>query len=124
MVEKDELPKVAWEGNSLDVVKSFPKAVRGEMGLDIRRLQQGTMPHDSRPMQSIGKGVFELRQRDRNGWYRLVYLTRVGDTIYMLHGFTKKSAKTSRNNLAIAETRLKAVRARISEEKKNAKKNK
>lgn len=50
--------------------------------------------------------------------------TRVGDTIYMLHGFTKKSAKTSRNDLAIAKTRLKAVRARILEEKKNAKKDK
>lgn len=120
--------KVAWEGDSLDVVKAFPAAVRQEMGLDIRRLQQGTMPHDSRPMQSIGKGVFELRQRDENGWYRLIYLARVGDTLYMLHGFTKKSAKTSRNDLAIAANRLKDVRARIlsvriSEEKKNASKN-
>jgi phage-related protein len=121
----EKLPdaKVAWEGDSLEVVKSFPPAVRQEMGLDIRRLQQGTMPHDSRPMQSIGKGVFELRQRDANGWYRLIYLARVGDTLYMLHGFTKNSAKTSRNDLAIASSRLKGVRARIAEEKKNARKN-
>lgn len=81
------------------------------------------MPHDSRPMQSIGKGVFELRQRDGHGWYRLIYLARVEDTLYMLHGFTKKSAKTSRNDLAIASNRLKNVRARIAEEKKNARKN-
>jgi phage-related protein len=40
----------------------------------------------------------------------------------MLHGFSKKSAKTSRNELGIAVRRLKAVRARIAEEKKNAKK--
>ena len=122
MVEQEA--KVAWQGDSLDVVKSFPKAVRREMGLDIRRLQQGNMPHDSRPMKSIGQGVFELRQRDSNGWYRLIYLTRVGDTLYMLHGFTKKSAKTSRNDLAIATTRLKDVRAKIAEEKKHASKNK
>lgn len=63
-----------------------------------------------------------MRQRDRNGWYRLIYLARVGDTLYMLHGFTKKSAKTSRNDLAIAASRLKNVRARIAEEKKNASK--
>ena len=100
--EKVPDAKVAWEGDSLDVVKAFPRAIRQEIGLDIRRLQQGTMPHDSRPMQSIGKGVFELRQRDGNGWYRLIYLARVGDTLYMLHGFTKKSAKTSRNDLATA----------------------
>ena len=94
------------------------------MGLDLRRLQQGNMPRDSWPMKSIGQGVFELRQRDSNGWYRLIYLTRVGDTLYMLHGFTKKSAKTSRNDLAIATTRLKNVRAKIAEEKKHASKNK
>jgi phage-related protein len=115
--------KVAWEGDSLDVVRAFPPAVRQEMGLDIRRLQQGLMPHDSRPMQSIGKGVFELRQRDANGWYRLIYLARVADTLYMLHAFTKKSAKTSRNDLAVAANRLKGVRARIAEEKKHARKN-
>jgi phage-related protein len=121
--EKSSDAKVAWEGDSLEVVRAFPPAVRQEIGLDIRRLQQGRMPHDSRPMRSIGKGVFELRQRDHNGWYRLIYLTRVGDTIYMLHGFTKKSAKTSRNDLAIASSRLKNVLARIAEEKKDARKN-
>lgn len=114
---------VAWEGDSLEIVRSFPPQIRQEMGLDIRRLQQGAMPHDSRPMPSIGQGVFELRQRDANGWYRLIYLTRVGQTLHMLHAFVKKSAKTSRNDLAIATTRLKAVRARIAEEKKEEKKN-
>lgn len=115
--------KVAWEGDCLDGLRSFSKAIRQELGLDIRRLQQGKIPHDSRPMKSIGRGVFELRQRDANGWYRLIYLTKVGDTLYMLHAFTKKSAKTSRNDLAIATNRLKNVRARIAEEKKNAPKN-
>src|SRR5437870_5045556 len=104
--------KVAWEGDSLAAVRAFPPVIRQEIGLDIRRLQQGNMPHDSRPMRSIGKGVFELRQRDSRGWYRLIYLTHVGDTLYMLHAFTKKSAKTSRNDLAIAASRLKNVRAR------------
>jgi phage-related protein len=120
--EKSSDAKVAWEGDSLEVVKAFPPAVRQEISFDIRRLQQGAVPHDSRPMRSIGTGVFELRQRDANGWYRLIYLTRVGDTLHMLHAFTKKSAKTSRNDLAIASSRLKAVRARIAEEKKNARK--
>jgi phage-related protein len=120
--EKNPDAKVAWEGDSLEVVRAFPPAVRQEIGLDIRRLQQGTMPHDSRPMRAIGKGVFELRQRDGNGWYRLIYLARIGDTLYMLHGFTKKSAKTSRNDLAIAASRLKDVRARIAQELKHARK--
>ena len=54
--------KVAWEGDSLDVVRFFPKPIREELGHDIRRLQQGKPPYDSRPMKSIGRGVYELRQ--------------------------------------------------------------
>jgi phage-related protein len=65
--EKISDAKVSWEGDSLEVVKAFPPAVRQELGFDIRRLQQGTMPHDSRPMPSVGRGVFELRQRDGSG---------------------------------------------------------
>ncbi len=121
----DQAPdaKVAWEGNTLEVVKSFPPLVRQEFGIEIRRLQQGDRPYDSRPMQSIGKGVFELRQRDPRGWYRLVYLSRIGDTLHMLHAFTKQSAKTSRNDLAIARNRLSKVLARIIQEQKDAREN-
>lgn len=114
--------KIAWEGDSLERVKMFPKTIRQELGLDIRRLQQGKSPYDSRPMQSIGKGVFELRQRDATGRYRLIYLSRIGDTLHMLHAFTKKSAKTSRKDILIATNRLKSVRARLIEEKRNARK--
>ncbi len=75
-------------------------------------------------MKSIGQGVFELKQIDESGWYRLIYLAKIGNRIHMLHGFVKKSAKTSPNDLNIASTRLKAVKARLQEEKKDAAKKK
>jgi phage-related protein len=53
-----------------------------------------------------------------------VYLSKVGDTIYVLHSFVKKSAKTSRNDLAIASNRLQSVQSRLREERKNAHKEK
>jgi phage-related protein len=42
------------------------------LGADIRRLQLGEKPLSSRPMPSIGKRVFELRQMDDEGWYRVI----------------------------------------------------
>lgn len=113
---------VVWEGDSLDVVREFPRDIREDLGLDIRRMQQGERPLSFRPMKSIAPGVFELKQMDENGWYRLIYLSRVGDRIFMLHAFQKKSAKTSKNDLKVASDRFKAVRARLTEEKKNARK--
>jgi phage-related protein len=116
--------EVVWEGDCLEVVRTFPKLVREDLGADILRLQLGERPVSSRPMPSVGQRVYELRQMDEKGWYRVIYLGKVGIRIHMLHAFIKKSAKTSRNDLRIASSRLKAVNARLLEEKRDAKKRK
>ena len=113
------LAAVVWEGDSRNVVRGFPKAVRGKFGADIFNLQRGERPLSYRPMPSVGKGVMELRQRDAAGWYRIIYLSRVEDTIYMLHAFRKQSAKTSKNDLAVAKTRLRDVLAACRERKQD-----
>lgn len=127
MTEKDEdadEAEVVWEGDCLEVVRTFPKAIREDLGADIRRLQLGVKPISSRPMPSVGQRIYELRQMDDRGWYRVIYLGKVGHRLYMLHAFKKQSAKTSRNDLRVATARLKAVNARLVEEKRNAKKDK
>ena len=128
MTDKDDKDvddsEVAWEGDCLEVVRSFPKPIREDLGADIRRLQVGAKPLKSRPMSSTGKRVYELRQMDDKGWYRVIYLGKVGNRFHMLHAFVKKSAKTSPADLRVATARLKAVRARLAEEKKNARKSK
>jgi len=122
--DKAERVLVVWEGDSLDVLRNFPTAIKRNFGREIQRLQEGEHPQNSRPMQSIGKGVFELRQADDDGWYRVVYLKKIAERFHMLHSFVKKSAKTSQKDLNIAKTRLKHVQARFIEEKKDAKKRK
>lgn len=111
---------VVWEGDSKEVLKSFPKKIRAAFGLEIRCLQDGDMPSNSRPMQSVGRRVYELREMDANGWYRVIYLQRIAGRIFMLHSFVKKSAKTSQRDLNIAKQRLKDVNARLAKEKKDA----
>ena len=117
--ERPEPAIVVWEGDSKEVLKSFPKKIRAAFGLEIRCLQDADMPTNSRPMQSIGKRVYELRQMDSNGWYRVIYLQRIAGRLFMLHSFVKKSAKTSQRDVSIARQRLKDVQARLAEEKKN-----
>jgi len=119
--EDADVAVVVWEGECLEVVRTFPKPIREDLGADIRRLQLSERPLSSRPLPSIGKRVYELRQMDGKGWYRVIYLGKVGNRLHMLHAFIKKSAKTSRNDLQIASSRLKAVHARLFE-KRNAKK--
>lgn len=84
-------------------------------------LQLGEKPLISRSMQSIGRGVYGLRQTDDRGWCRVIYLQRVGDRIFVLHSLVKKSAKTPANDLKIAKNRLKEVRRRLEQEKRDGK---
>jgi phage-related protein len=115
---------VVWEGDCLEVVRKFPKPIREDLGADIRRMQLRERPLSCRSMTSVGARVFELRQMDDKGWYRVIYLGKVGNRLHMLHAFMKKSAKTSPNDLRIAGARLKVVNARLLEERKNAHKSK
>ncbi len=121
MKKQPATAEISWEGNSLKVLKDFPIEVRQNIGADLRRLQSGGIPLDFKPMKSIGKGVFELRDSDVAGWYRCIYLSKVGNTIYVLHSFMKTSGKTERVDLETAKKRLTKVLARIREAEKNEK---
>ncbi len=110
-VPKDAV--IAWEGDSKEVISSFPEDVRQNLGFQLRLLQQGQQPTDYRPMSNIGPGVFELRDQDERAWYRVIYLSRIRDVVHVLHCFQKKSRETPAREINTARQRLKSVRARI-----------
>jgi len=72
-------------------------------------------------MQSIGDGVFELKDSDESAWYRMIYLARKNDVIFVLDCFQKDSRKTEKHDIKRATARLKQVRQRLLEKRKNAK---
>ena len=113
---KDAL--IAWEGDSKEVISSFPEQARQNLGFQLRLLQLGQQPNDYRPMSAIGSGVFELRDQDERAWYRVIYLSRIRDVVHVLHCFEKRSRETPAREIRTARQRLKAVRARMTQEKK------
>jgi len=110
------LATIIWEGNSREVIQAFPVKVKHNLGFELWRLQLGERPRDYRPLPSIGAGVFELRDQDERGWYRVVYLARFRDAIHVLHCFEKKSREMPRKDFETAKQRLKSVRARLAKE--------
>jgi phage-related protein len=106
--------KIEWEGDSKEVLSAFPHDVKATLGFSLRQLQNGNRPRCAhRPMASVGKGVWELKDGDERTWYRLMYLTRIGDTIHVLHCFEKDSRKTDRRDLEVSKSRLKEIRRRL-----------
>jgi phage-related protein len=111
-----------FEGDSLAVLSSFPDEIKRAFGFSLRQLQIGRQPTSAtRSMASIGAGVFELKEADERTWYRTVYLSKVGNVIYVLHCFEKNSRKTDRRDIEVAKRRLKSVRQRLEEQRTHEK---
>ena len=113
---------VIWEEDSLDVLREWPRDIQRDFGLCLLNIQKGERPTlSARPMQSIGQGVFELKTADEAAWYRVIYLARISDRIYVLDSFIKKSRKTEKRDLNRAKARLSKLKQRLQEERTYAK---
>jgi phage-related protein len=109
-----EQAQINWVGDAKEVLSAFPHEIKGVFGYSLRRLQKGLLPDcDARRMESVGKGVWELKTADERTWYRMIYLTRIGNALYVLHAFEKDSRKTDQRDLEIAKSRLKLVLAQL-----------
>jgi phage-related protein len=92
-------------------VEKLPDDVRGDLADALARLDAGlslAMPL-SRPMPSIGRGVHELRLKDRSGQHRIVYALVLRGTVHVLHAFKKTTQATPQRSMAVAQRRLKEV---------------
>lgn len=103
------LKSVVWMGSSKDDLIAFPADARREAGYQLESVQRGDEPHDWKPMSSVGPGVREIRIREPSGAFRVMYLATRPEALYVLHCFQKKSQQTSRQDLALAKARLRAV---------------
>ena len=60
-------------------------------------------------MKSVGSGVNEIRIHDAAGAFRVIYIAKLKDAVYVLHCFEKKSQKTSRADLELASRRYRSL---------------
>ncbi|WP_245219082.1 type II toxin-antitoxin system RelE/ParE family toxin [Photorhabdus khanii] len=66
-------------------------------------------PEDWKPFSNIGSGVKEMWLRDSTGIYRIMYVVKFDEAIYVLHSFQKKTKQTNRQDKDIAKVRYNAV---------------
>lgn len=97
-------------GNSLECLRQFPEDARHNAGYQLEQVQHGKQPTDFKPMPSVGKGVEELRVWDDSGTYRVLYIARYAEAVYVLHAFQKKARATSERDIELARTRYAELR--------------
>ena len=105
---------IYWVGSSYKDLLSFPAEARQDAGYQLHRVQNGLNPEDWKPFQTIGSGVKEIRINDDGNAFRIMYIAKFSEKIYVLHSFQKKSQKTRSKDIEIAKARFNAV---LKEEK-------
>lgn len=60
-------------------------------------------------MASVGQGVREIRIRDEAGAFRVIYITKIEDAVFVLHAFQKKTQQTAKRDLDLAAARLRQI---------------
>lgn len=101
-----------WVGSSLDDLLSLPRIARRNIGFALSEVQQGGFPHNAKPLKGLA-GVQEIRVNFDKDTYRAVYAINLGDKIYVLHVFQKKSKKgneTPKQDMDMIRARLNQAR--------------
>lgn len=102
------MKRIQWLGTSLNAVRDFPVDARMFVGQELRLVQSGLMPSDFKPMLTVGSGTYEIRVRAGNQ-YRVIYVAKFSDSVYVLHAFIKKTPKTAQPDLDLAKSRYAAL---------------
>jgi phage-related protein len=95
-----ESKPVAFRGSALEDLRAFPEAA-----YQFDQIQRGREPDDWKPMNTIGRGVREIRIRDAAEAFRVLYVAKFDDAVYVLHCFQKKTQKTTKADLNLAAQR-------------------
>ena len=107
--ERINLREAIWIGDSKARLKEFPQPVQKDVGDALFIAQAGSMSPAAKPFKGVGSGVFEIRADYRTDTYRAVYAVKIGERVYVLHCFQKKSKrgiKTSKKEVDLIKRRL------------------
>ncbi len=105
----NEEKEIRCVGSSYDDLLAFPRDSRKEAGFQLGKVQAGLDPADWKPFDDVGAGTREIRVRDASGIYRVMYVAKFEEAIYVLHCFQKKAQTTSKLDKSIAGARYRAV---------------
>jgi len=104
-----QVKPVEFLGDSLGALRRFPRSARRSAGFQLDKVQRGLDPDDWKPMKTVGAGVNEIRVRDAAGAFRVIYVARLAEAIFVLHCFEKKSRRTSAGDIEVARNRYKQL---------------
>ena len=119
---KPEKP-IRWMGSARRDLSEFPDDARQAAGYNLRLVQDGLMPEDWKPMDTVGPGTYEVRVKASQPYpseYRVFFVAKFEEAVYVLHAFEKKSRKTPRHHVELGRARYAEMIAERNERRRKA----
>jgi phage-related protein len=91
----DDEKQIPWIGSAYEDLPAFPKDARKEAGFQLGKVQAGLEPADWKPCDGVGAGTREIWIREASGIYRVMYVAKFEEVIYVLHCSQKKTRAAS-----------------------------
>jgi phage-related protein len=88
---------------------AMPAPARHALGVELLTVQYGGEPKDWKPMPEVGAGAIEIRHRDESGAFRMIYVAKFAEAVYVLHAFQKKTQKTPKPDIDLATQRYRKL---------------
>ncbi|MGC2108848.1 MAG: type II toxin-antitoxin system RelE/ParE family toxin [Candidatus Korobacteraceae bacterium] len=104
---------VSWIRSALKEFQEFPREAQSICLTALTIAAEGSKTDIAKPMRGLGSGIFEIALAHRGNAYRVVYAVQLGEEIWVVHVFQKKSTqgiKTPHRELELIRNRLKGLR--------------
>lgn len=105
MSDEVRLKPIVFCGSSRKDLLEFPKPAIDDGGYQLFRVQAGGEPDDWKAMAGVGHGCFEIRISDEGDAFRIIYVAKFANAVYVLHCFQKKTRKTAQHDIDLAKAR-------------------
>lgn len=105
------MKELRFVGTSLADLSKFPAEARRAAGFELWQVQNGLDPSDWKPINGVGLGVREIRIHVGGAW-RILYVARFANAVYVLHAFAKKTQRTPQADIELAQRRYREISKR------------
>lgn len=116
-IKRDGMKDLKWLSDTKKVLLNFPEPVTQEFGYALNVAQLGGKYYKTKPFTGHGSGLYEIAVEYEKNAYRLIYLIGIGDVIFVIHCFQKKSKsgiKTPLEEIKIINNRIKKLKSDMS----------
>jgi phage-related protein len=113
MAEPRKTRPVSWVRTALHEFEKFPDGVKSGCLAALTIAAEGGKADIAKPLHGLGSGVFEIALPLKGDAFRVVYAVQLGDDIWVVHAFQKKSTqgiKTPKHEVDLIKDRLKKLK--------------